>query len=86
MGRFWTLSPDGTRVARNNTAGPNRDMWIENLTNGTSVRLTQSNDNYNPIWSPDGKWLVFARGIPFSNLYRRPADGSGVEERLTTRM
>ena len=83
MSRFWTLSPDGTRVVRNNTAGPNRDMWIESLTNGTSVRLTQSNDNYNPIWSPDGKWLVFSRGIPFSNIYRRPADGSGVEERLT---
>ncbi|HYN06351.1 MAG TPA: protein kinase [Vicinamibacterales bacterium] len=83
MSRFWTLSPDGTRVARNNTAGPNRDMWIENLTNGTSVRLTQSNDNYDPNWSPDGKWLVFARGIPFSNIFRRPADGTGVEERLT---
>ena len=84
MSRLWTLSPDGTHVARNNTAGPNRDMWLENLTNGTSVRLTQSNDNYNPIWSPDGKWLVFARGIPFANLFRRPADGTGVEERLTT--
>jgi serine/threonine-protein kinase len=83
MSRFWALAPDGTRVVRNNTAGPNRDMWIENLTNGTSVRLTQSNDNYNPIWSPDGKWLVFSRGIPFSNLYRRLADGTGVEERLT---
>ena len=83
MSRFWSLSSDGTRVARNNTAGPNRDVWIEHLTNGTSLRLTQSNDTYDPIWSPDGTWLVFSRGIPYSNIYRRPADASDVEERLT---
>ena len=83
MSRFWTLSPDGTRVVRNNTAGPNRDMWIENLTNGTSVRLTQSNDNYSPIWSSDGKWLCSHAAF----LSRISIDGRltarGVEERLT---
>ncbi len=84
MSRFWTLSRDDTRVARNNTAGPNRDVWIDNLTNGTSLRLTRSNDNFDPIWSPDGKWLVFARGIPFANLFRRPTDAGDVEEQLTT--
>ena len=74
MSRFWSLSPDGTRVvARNNTAGPNRDMWIENLTNGTSLRLTQSDDNYDPIWSPDGNLAgVFARHSVFEYL---PAAG-----------
>ena len=83
MGRMWSLSPDGTRVARNNTVGPSRDIWIEDLTRHTTTRLTNSVDNFNAIWSSDGKWVVFARGTPTTDLIRRSTDGRGVEERLT---
>jgi eukaryotic-like serine/threonine-protein kinase len=82
MSRVWMLSPDGTRVVRNNTVGPNRDVWIEDVVRRTSTRLTNSADNFIPIWSADGKWVAFSRGAPISEIYRRPADGSGVEERL----
>ena len=34
------LSPDGTRVLRNNTVGT-RDVWIEDLARGTSTRVTE---------------------------------------------
>ncbi len=83
MSRFWTLSPDGTRVARNNTAGPSRDVWIDSLANGARTRVTHADDNFSPIWSADGNWVAFARGIPFAKMIRRKTDGSEVEEQLS---
>ncbi len=49
------------------------------------TRLTFEGDNEAPIWTPDGKWVTFASRSsgPF-NLFWKPADGSGSEERLTT--
>jgi Tol biopolymer transport system component len=35
------------------------------------------------VWSPDGRSLVYSAGRPSPlNLYRKPSDGSGAEERL----
>jgi eukaryotic-like serine/threonine-protein kinase len=84
MGRSFMLSPDGTRVVRNNTAGPTRDVWVDDLVRKTSTRLTSQDGNFTAIWSNDGRWVFLSRGIPSSNLYRRAADGSDREERLTT--
>lgn len=84
MSQVWMLSPDGGRVVRNNTAGPNRDIWIEDLVRRTSTRVTNSTDNFNAVWSSDAKWVAFARGVPFANIYRRPTDGRDAEERLTS--
>jgi Tol biopolymer transport system component len=83
ISRWWMLSPDGTRVVRNNTNGPNRDIWIDDMVRKTSARITTSDDNVGPIWSHDGRSVIFMRGLPVPNLYRRMADGSGSEERLT---
>jgi eukaryotic-like serine/threonine-protein kinase len=83
MGRVWALSPDGTRVVRNNTVGPDRDLWIEDLARRTSARLTTSGQNFLATWSRDGKWVAFARGTPSTDIYRRYLD-TGVEERLTS--
>ncbi len=83
MGRFWMLSPDGTRISRNNTAGPSRDVWIDDLVRKTSTRLTSQDGNFSTVWSADSQWVFTSRGIPYANLYRRAADGSDREDRLT---
>ena len=79
------VSPDGTRVAVAAGGGGARDIWILDVARNSSMRFTfdPANDD-NPVWSPDGKSIVFSSnrtGLP--KLYLKPADGSG-EERLLT--
>ena len=77
------LSPDGQKVAVGINAA-NDDIWLYQMARGVLSRLTfGGGNNGNPIWSPDGKYIVYAaeKGrVP--NLYRKPWDGSGGEERL----
>ena len=80
--RSFSLSPDGTRLAIV-IGDPNNDVWVQDLERGALTRLTSGGNNVGPIWTPDGKRVVFAkntRGVrtPFSV----PADGSGEPERL----
>jgi serine/threonine-protein kinase len=80
------LSPDGTRVAFE-ARDPQSDMWIWEIGRRllTSVTSDAASDIL-PVWSPpDGERLVWAstRGGGLSNLYTRPADGTGGIERVT---
>jgi Tol biopolymer transport system component len=76
------ISPDGGRVAV--AAGPptNRDIWILDVLRGTSSRFSFTGEQSDyPVWSPDGKRIVFGSGRSHLDLYAKPTDGSG-EERL----
>ncbi|NIM02112.1 MAG: hypothetical protein GTO33_14940, partial [Acidobacteria bacterium] len=55
---LWTpkLSPDETKVAYSVQG----DIWVMDLARGTETRLTFTEYNMNPIWSPDGEWIYFA--------------------------
>jgi len=80
------LSPDEKRlvVAQVDAKTRNRDLWIINLVSGNSTRLTfDPGDELNPVWSSDGKWILFTAARKGArNLYRKLADGSGEEELL----
>jgi Tol biopolymer transport system component len=56
------ISPDGTRVAvtRPDTRTGNRDVWVIEIARGITSRLTThvANDWF-PVWSPDGRHLLF---------------------------
>jgi len=76
------LSPDGKRVA---TAHDSGQIWIYELGRGVSTRLTLGEIMYfRPLWTPNGRSIVLARGIANIELFVLPADGSGEERRLTT--
>jgi eukaryotic-like serine/threonine-protein kinase len=80
------LSPEGHRVATDQTDadGRNVDVWIHELTGNSTVRLTfDPASDQTPIWSPDGKQILFAstRKMGF-RLYLKNADGSGSEEEV----
>jgi len=79
-----SFSPDGTRVIMGIGAA-NDDVWLYDLARGGFARLTfTGGDNRDPIWASDGARVVYAarRSGP-ENLFWRPADGTGQEERLT---
>jgi eukaryotic-like serine/threonine-protein kinase len=77
-------SPDGRRVVVECTdAGTNsRDLWVLDANPGRPVRLTTDPaDDSDPIWSPDGQWIVFSSSRGGSrDLYRRASNGSGSDE------
>jgi Tol biopolymer transport system component len=80
------LSPDGTRLAVEvaPAAGEAADVWIYDLTRGTSSRLTfEPADDYNPIWTPDSQSIVFSSDRDGFGLYMKSANGIGSVERLT---
>ena len=81
----FRLSPDRTRMAVNATDEED-DIWIWSFERETLTRLTfTSAPESQPIWTPDGRRVVFTRsgGGGRSNIYWRPADGTGTVERLT---
>ena len=80
------LSPDDTRIAVSAADLSNPDIWIVDLSRGLSTRLTfDPGADTNPMWTPDGRWIVFrsTRGSA-PNIFRRAADGTGDDERVTT--
>jgi serine/threonine-protein kinase len=84
---FPRLSPDGQKVAVNvrSEASRTSDVWVHDLGRGAPTRLTFDGRNSWPVWSPDGKRLVYgASTTGATNLYAINADGSGKPERLTT--
>jgi Tol biopolymer transport system component len=75
-------SPDGARVAFQQDAGPQPEIWTA-LADGTDLRrLTNNADpDRHPAWSPDGTQIVFASdrsaGTSLSDLFVMNADGTG---------
>ena len=79
---IFRLSPDGRRVVASRDRPGGSDLWLTEVERGVSLRLTTSGINYYPVWSPDGRTIVFSSGAP-RNLFRKESSGAGKEERLS---
>lgn len=81
-----TISPDGERVILTvrDPGTRTRDLWLYSVGGGAPSRLTfDAGEDFNPSWSPDGKWIAFSSNRKgHKDLYRRRADGSGGDEDL----
>jgi serine/threonine protein kinase len=80
------LSPDGTRLAVSKTNGQVANIWLLDLSRGTTTRFTFSSaTDTAPIWSPDGSRIIFSSNRNGTyDLYQKPADGGKEEEVLLT--
>jgi Tol biopolymer transport system component len=86
----FRLSPDGHRIIASRTSsGTNAqvgidagsDLWCLDL--DRLSRLTSNSEPLTlyPVWSPDGRTIVFRSGIP-TNLYRMESSGAGEQQRI----
>ncbi len=72
----FRISPDGSRVAIPINTLMGTDIWLYDISRGTTTRLTSGNHSSFPVWSPDGSAIYYVswpRGG--ANLYRMNIDG-----------
>ena len=82
--RFPKISPDGSKVGLAATIDGNEDIQIWDLVRENLSRLTfhKATDSQ-PIWSPDGKQIVFMSERDGQlGIYSKSADGTGVVKTL----
>jgi serine/threonine-protein kinase len=79
------FSPDGKRLAMENSDGKRSDIWLYEWERDTLTRLTFAGESSRfPVWTPDGQRIVFSsleKGGTF-NLWWIRADGAGNAQRL----
>ena len=78
------FSPGGDRIAFDlvDSRTGKSDIWVRDLARGVNSRFTFSaGDSVAPVWSPDGRRIVFRSGSGW-DLYEKPADGEGQEKLL----
>ena len=80
-----SLSPDGQHLAFawNGGTGPHFSLYVKLVGTEESLRLTnQPSVDFNPVWSPDGRYIAFCRiRKGETGIYIIPALG-GVERRV----
>ena len=70
---YPSLSPDGNHVSSRgrDRKQNNTDIYVQQIGAGSPLRLTTDpKSDYNPVWSPDGRWIAFLRGDPATPLAR----------------
>ena len=81
------LSFDGTMLGishQGTNTGGRSAVYTVPVTGGTPKLITPLTPSYMHGWSPDAKWVVYTGGRSNEfDIYKRAADGSGDEIRLT---
>ncbi len=77
---YLRLSPDGGTLAYVSTQGPNSDLFLYDWRRSIKTRLTNGRVTRSPVWTPNGRFVVFAaRG----GMFAARTDGAGMPAQLT---
>jgi Tol biopolymer transport system component len=77
---YLRLSPDGAKLAYVSTQGSNSDLFVYDWRRSIKTRLTNGRVARAPVWSPDGRFVVFA-GV--GGMFAVQTDGGGTPAQLT---
>ncbi|MEM6703951.1 MAG: protein kinase [Acidobacteriota bacterium] len=78
-------APDGRRLAASVLSAQSEDLWLIERGSPNMVRVTYDGAQ-RPVWSPDGRYLLYASGEPGSlDILVTAADGDGTGTRLVDR-
>jgi hypothetical protein len=78
----FRLSPDGRRVVATRDRPGGNDLWLLEREHGPISRFTSASAvNIYPIWTPDGRMVVFTTAA--MGLFRKDSEGSSEEQRVT---
>jgi len=80
------LSSDGKQIVTDICAREECDVWRYEIERATWSRVTSDGHSYAPLWSPDGRSIVYTcnRNGPY-NLFTVPSDRSSEPRQLTNR-
>lgn len=82
--RSVRVSPDGQHAAIAASDDDNSDVWVVQLERGVMTRLTfEPTVDSAPIWSRDGRHVMFRSERGGGGIFRRAVQGTGEVERLT---
>ncbi len=75
------VSPDGSRLALSADTAKGLDIYVYDMQRDAISRLTfDGKQNLWPLWTPDGKHIIYGSG--FSGIWWIRADGAGEAQRL----
>jgi Tol biopolymer transport system component len=78
---IFRISPDGRRIAAAIGNPTRADLWMLDVQRGVSSRFTFTGGAHSaPVWSPDGRTLIYRDG---GSLFRKDSNGAGGEQRVT---
>jgi serine/threonine-protein kinase len=78
FGAPMAVSPDGRSIAYVGEGPHGSQLWIRDLESGTSRALAGTEEPEAPVFSPDGRWIVFRMGSR-AQLAKIPVGGGAVE-------
>jgi serine/threonine-protein kinase len=78
------VSPDGKRIALTVASPTGQDIWVYDSSRDAMLRLTFGGSAYQfPVWTPDGRYIVFTDGIGGTGMYWTRSDGASRPQPLT---
>src|ERR1700722_12243822 len=78
------VSPDGSKLAMILSKSGSPNVWVCNVDGTDLKKLTSSEEDSSPCWSPDGQWICFATKIAERLVLAKVPANGGAFQRMPT--